>query len=59
MIQDRRANPIDKEDLLNIMLNGVDKKTGKKLSDENIRHNVSNIRGRALVRLMCAGASAY
>ena len=41
------------------MLNGVDKKTGKKLSDENIRHNVSNIRGRALVRLMCAGASAY
>ncbi len=41
MIQERRDNPIDKDDLLNIMLHGVDKKTGKKLSDENIRHNVS------------------
>ncbi|RPD61291.1 bifunctional P-450:NADPH-P450 reductase [Lentinus tigrinus ALCF2SS1-6] len=40
LIQDRKDNPIDKEDLLNIMLNGVDKKTGKKLSDENIRHNL-------------------
>ena len=41
MIQERRANPIEKDDLLNVMLNGVDKKTGKKLSDESIRYNVS------------------
>ena len=26
---------------MNVMLNGVDKKTGKKLSDESIRYNVS------------------
>ena len=41
MIRERRENPIEKEDLLNVMLNGVDKKTGKKLSDESIRYNVS------------------
>ena len=41
VIAERRANPIDKEDLLNVMLNGVDKKTGKKLSDDSVRYNVS------------------
>ena len=41
MIQERRGNPTDKQDLLNIMLNCEDKKTGKRLSDESIRYNVS------------------
>ena len=41
MIQDRKSHPTEKQDLLNIMLNGVDNKTGKGLSDENIRFNVS------------------
>ena len=42
VIQDRKTNPTEKQDLLNIMLNGVDNKTGKGLSDENIRCNVSS-----------------
>ena len=41
VIQERRDNPTDKQDLLNIMLNCEDKKTGKRLSDESIRYNVS------------------
>ena len=40
VIQERRNNPTDKQDLLNIMLNGEDKKTGKRLSDDSIRYNV-------------------
>ena len=39
LIAERRADPegADKNDLLNVMLTGVDPVTGEKLSDENIR----------------------
>ncbi|KAI0738944.1 bifunctional P-450:NADPH-P450 reductase [Daedaleopsis nitida] len=40
LIKEGRENPTEKQDLLNIMLNGEDKKTGKRLSDENIRYNL-------------------
>ncbi|KAL5115197.1 hypothetical protein ACEQ8H_006871 [Pleosporales sp. CAS-2024a] len=40
VIQNRRANPTDKKDLLNGMLNGVDPKTGEKMSDESIMDNM-------------------
>ncbi|KAL6704826.1 hypothetical protein ACN47E_007630 [Coniothyrium glycines] len=40
VIKTRRDNPTDKKDLLNGMLNGVDPKTGKKMSDENIMNNM-------------------
>lgn len=40
VIAERRDNPIDKNDLLNKMLLGKDQKTGKGLSEENIRNNV-------------------
>ncbi|WP_213958141.1 cytochrome P450 [Variovorax sp. dw_954] len=39
LIIERRADPkgLEKKDLLNVMMNGVDPVTGEKLSDENIR----------------------
>ena len=39
LIAERREDPhgLEKHDLLNVMLNGVDTVTGEKLSDENIR----------------------
>ncbi|KAH9922456.1 cytochrome P450 [Fomitopsis serialis] len=40
IIADRRANPTDKNDLLNRMLLGKDPKTGKSLPDENIKNNL-------------------
>lgn len=40
VIAERKLNPIDKNDLLNIMLNGEDKETGAKLSEESIGNNV-------------------
>ncbi|KAH9836403.1 cytochrome P450 [Rhodofomes roseus] len=40
IIADRKANPTDKNDLLNRMLLGKDPKTGKSLSDENIKNNL-------------------
>ncbi|KZT69908.1 cytochrome P450 [Daedalea quercina L-15889] len=40
IIADRRANPTEKNDLLNRMLEGKDPKTGKTLSDENIKNNL-------------------
>ncbi|CCM04888.1 uncharacterized protein FIBRA_07084 [Fibroporia radiculosa] len=40
IIADRKKNPTEKNDLLNRMLNGKDPKTGKGLSDENIRYNL-------------------
>ncbi len=41
VIEERRKHPTEKQDLLNIMLNGVDQKTGQRLSDQSIRQNVS------------------
>ena len=42
LIAERRQDPkgLEKHDLLNVMLNGVDTVTGEKLSDENIRFNM-------------------
>jgi cytochrome P450/NADPH-cytochrome P450 reductase len=40
IIQERRANPTEKHDVLNTMLNGVDKETGARLSDESIGYNL-------------------
>ena len=38
IVKDRKLRPQpDNNDLLNAMLNGIDKETGEKLSDENIR----------------------
>lgn len=36
----RRANPVDKKDLLNAMLFGKDPKTGEKMTDESIMNNI-------------------
>ncbi|KIX00596.1 uncharacterized protein Z518_09661 [Rhinocladiella mackenziei CBS 650.93] len=36
----RRANPVDKKDLLNAMLFGKDPKTGEKLTDQSIMNNM-------------------
>ena len=47
LIDDRRANPSDKKDLLNAVLFGKDPKTGEKLSDEVMIDN--------LVTFMIAG----
>ena len=37
IVEQRRANPSDKKDLLNAMINGVDPKTGEKLRNELIQ----------------------
>ncbi|EJD54245.1 NADPH-cytochrome P450 reductase-like protein [Auricularia subglabra TFB-10046 SS5] len=36
IVEERRANPTEKKDLLNAMLNGRDAQTGKQLSDQSI-----------------------
>ena len=43
VIAERKANPTDKKDLLHVMLEGKDPQTGKGLSMESIRNNVSHI----------------
>jgi cytochrome P450 / NADPH-cytochrome P450 reductase len=40
LADERRANPDDKKDLLNTMLNGKDPKTGEGLTDESIINNM-------------------
>ncbi|KAF2023181.1 NADPH-cytochrome P450 reductase-like protein [Setomelanomma holmii] len=40
VIQTRRNNPTDKKDLLNGMLNGVDSKTGEKMTDDSVIDNM-------------------
>ncbi|KAF2690981.1 NADPH-cytochrome P450 reductase-like protein [Lentithecium fluviatile CBS 122367] len=40
VIQKRKQNPSEKRDLLNGMLNGVDPKTGEKMTDESIIDNM-------------------
>ncbi|KAJ3555497.1 hypothetical protein NM688_g2547 [Phlebia brevispora] len=40
LLEDRRANPTDKPDLLNAMINGVDKETGLKIPDVTIKRNL-------------------
>ena len=43
VVAKRKANPIAKKDLLTLMLNGRDPKTGEGMSDRNISHNVRPI----------------
>ena len=40
VIQERRAHPSDKKDLVNAFLFGKDPKTGKTLPDDNIMNNM-------------------
>ncbi|KAF5660874.1 putative bifunctional P-450:NADPH-P450 reductase [Fusarium heterosporum] len=40
LIDDRRKNPLQGKDLLNAMMEGVDPKTGMKMSDESIVENL-------------------
>jgi len=40
VVEERRANPNDKKDLLNAMLKGKDPKTGEGLTDESISNNM-------------------
>lgn len=40
VIKTRKENPTEKKDLLNAMLNGVDPKTGEKMSEESIMNNM-------------------
>ncbi|KAF5345044.1 hypothetical protein D9758_010444 [Tetrapyrgos nigripes] len=40
ILNERRANPTDKKDLLNTMLNSADPKTGRHLSDQAIINNL-------------------
>ncbi|OSC96348.1 fatty acid hydroxylase [Trametes coccinea BRFM310] len=40
LIEEHKKNPSEKQDLLSIMLEGVDHKTGKRMSDESIRQNL-------------------
>lgn len=42
VLENRKANPTDKNDLLHVMLTGRDKETGLGLSDDNIKKNVSD-----------------
>ncbi|KPM34016.1 Bifunctional P-450:NADPH-P450 reductase [Neonectria ditissima] len=40
LLADRRVNPTDKKDILNALINGIDPKTGKGMSDESILNNM-------------------
>ncbi|KAH6679044.1 fatty acid hydroxylase [Halenospora varia] len=40
VVQERRANPVDKKDLLNAMLHGKDPQSGKGLDDQGIQNNM-------------------
>ena len=51
VIDDRRAHPVDKKDLVNAFLYGKDPKTGKSLPDENIMNN--------MITFLIAGKMCY
>ncbi|KAI0676431.1 fatty acid hydroxylase [Trametes maxima] len=40
LIEEHKKHPGEKQDLLSIMLEGVDQKTGQRMSDESIRQNL-------------------
>lgn len=40
VVASRKEHPVDKKDLLDLMLNGKDPKTGQGLSEDNIARNV-------------------
>lgn len=41
VVAERKAHPVEKKDLLNLMLEGKDPKTGQQLSDKAISNNAS------------------
>lgn len=41
VVDKRRRHPIDKNDLLNVMMKNTDSKTGERMTDESIINNVS------------------
>jgi len=43
IINDRKRNPTEEDDLLNLMLTARDKETGEGLPDDNIRYNVETM----------------
>lgn len=43
LVQNRKAHPEDKKDLLNAMLNGRDPKTGEALSEDSIVDNMITV----------------
>lgn len=49
VVADRKSHPIDKKDLLTLMLDGRDQKTGERISDESIVFNVSSSENYSLV----------
>jgi cytochrome P450/NADPH-cytochrome P450 reductase len=53
-IEQRRANPGGKKDLLEAMLNGKDPATGQKLPDHTVMNNVS----QALLRRMSSSITS-
>lgn len=40
VLEDRKAHPVDKNDVLNLMMSGVDKETEQKLFEQSIKYNV-------------------
>ncbi|KAH8103122.1 cytochrome P450 [Cristinia sonorae] len=61
IIEDRKKNPIEKEDLLTAMLNGIDPKTGQKMTDVSIRQNLLTfiIAGHETTSGLLSFATAY
>ncbi|KAF5345023.1 hypothetical protein D9758_010443 [Tetrapyrgos nigripes] len=45
IVDDRRAHPLDKKDVLQTMLTSIDSKTGERLSDDSIIKKFDNILG--------------
>jgi cytochrome P450/NADPH-cytochrome P450 reductase len=56
VVAERKANPNDKEDLMNAMVKGRDPKTGEGLTDESILNNMITflIAGRSHTKFMIA-----
>ena len=40
VLEDRKVHPVEKKDILSMMLEGRDKETGLGMSEENIKYNV-------------------
>ena len=40
VLEDRKVHPVEKKDILSMMLEGRDKETGLGMSQENIKYNV-------------------
>lgn len=51
IVAEKRANPTDKKNLVNAMLNGKDPKTGEKMTNESIANN--------MITFLIAGSFSY